>query len=62
MQVLSLVSPTRYYMEIALGTLLKGVGWSALWPQLLGLAAIGGAMSFAGWARLARSGALVGRA
>jgi ABC-2 type transport system permease protein len=62
MQVLSLVSPTRYYMEIALGTLLKGVGWSALWPQLLGLAAIGGAMRFAGWARLARSGALVGRA
>ncbi|HSD42578.1 MAG TPA: ABC transporter permease [Burkholderiales bacterium] len=62
MQVLSLVSPTRYYMEIALGTLLKGVGWSALWPQLLGLTAIGGAMAFAGWARLARGGALIGRA
>ena len=37
MQVLALFSPTRYYMEIALGTLLKGVGWSALRASLAGL-------------------------
>jgi ABC-2 type transport system permease protein len=58
MQVLSAVSPTRYYMEIALGTLLKGVGWTALWPQLIGLAAISIALAAGGWARLARGGAL----
>ncbi|HLB15960.1 MAG TPA: ABC transporter permease [Burkholderiales bacterium] len=58
MQILSLASPTRYYMEIALGTLLKGVGWTVLWPQLVALAAISLAVAAAGWARLARGGAL----
>jgi ABC-2 type transport system permease protein len=58
MQILSLASPTRYYMEIALGTLLKGVGWTVLWPQLVGLAAISLAVAAVGWARLARGGAL----
>lgn len=41
MQYLSLASPIRYYMEIALGTLLKGIGWGILWPKLVVLAAMG---------------------
>ncbi|MBI3041718.1 MAG: ABC transporter permease [Betaproteobacteria bacterium] len=50
LQVISLASPIRYYMEIALGIFLKGVGWSVLWPQFLALAAIG--MALAGWGLL----------
>lgn len=38
MQYISLLSPVRYYIEIALGVLLKGVGWGLLWPKLLILA------------------------
>ncbi len=41
MQYLSLASPIRYYMEIALGTLMKGIGWGILWPKLVVLAAMG---------------------
>jgi len=41
LQALSVASPIRYYLEIALGTLLKGVGWSVLWSQLAVLAAMG---------------------
>lgn len=41
LQYLSLASPIRYYMEIALGTLLKGTGWAVLWPKLAVLAAMG---------------------
>jgi ABC-2 type transport system permease protein len=41
MRWLSFVSPLRYHMEIALGIFLKGVGWSVLWPQFVGLIAIG---------------------
>ncbi len=35
MQYFSLLSPVRYYIEIALGVLLKGIGWTPLWPKLL---------------------------
>ena len=35
LQYLSLLSPVRYYMEIALGIFLKGVGIEILWPKLL---------------------------
>ena len=35
LQYLSLLSPVRYYMEIALGIFLKGVGIEVLWPKLL---------------------------
>jgi len=35
LQHLSLLSPVRYYMEIALGIFLKGVGIEILWPKLL---------------------------
>lgn len=58
LQILSAASPTCYYMQIALATLLKGVGWTAMWPQLIALAAISLALVAAGWARLARGGTL----
>ena len=41
LQTLSFVSPIRYYMEIALGILLKGVGMTVLWQDFIGLTAIG---------------------
>lgn len=39
MRALSYLSPVRYYMEIALGILMKGVGLEVLWPQFAALAA-----------------------
>ena len=52
MQWLSYLSPVRYYMEIALGILLKGVGADVLWPQMLALAASGGLITIASIMRL----------
>lgn len=40
-QWLSALSPVRYYMQIALGILLKGVGLDVLWPQLAALTGSG---------------------
>jgi ABC-2 type transport system permease protein len=54
LQIISLASPLRYYMEIALGIFLKGVGWSVLWPQFLALLAIGTALTVWGLLRLKR--------
>jgi len=54
LQVLSAASPIRYYLDIALGTLLKGVGWSVLWPQLAVLAAMGVGLSAVSLLRLRR--------
>ena len=54
MQWLSLLSPVRYYMEIALGILLKGVGLEVLWPQLAALTATGAALSAWSIVRLRR--------
>jgi len=34
-QYLSYLSPVRYYMEIALGIFLKGIGLKILWPKFL---------------------------
>jgi ABC-2 type transport system permease protein len=39
MRALSYLSPVRYYMEVALGILLKGVGLKVLWPQFGALSA-----------------------
>lgn len=39
MRALSYLSPVRYYMEIGLGILMKGVGFEVLWPQFAALAA-----------------------
>ena len=40
LQIASLGSPLRHYMDIVLGIFLKGVGLRELWPQTLSLAAI----------------------
>lgn len=52
LQALSLASPIRHYMEIALGIVLKGVGIATLWPQFAGLGAIGIALALAAFTRL----------
>ncbi|WP_024302679.1 ABC transporter permease [Pseudogulbenkiania sp. MAI-1] len=54
MQWLSSLSPVRYYMQIALGILLKGVGMEVLWPQFAALFVTGGALSAWSVARLRR--------
>ena len=54
MQYLSLLSPVRYYIEIALGVLLKGVGWTLLWPKLLALAAYAAVLLYWSLRRLRR--------
>lgn len=40
-QYLSYLSPMTYYMEIALGIFLKGVGFDVLWRQTLAMSALG---------------------
>jgi ABC-2 type transport system permease protein len=40
-QLLSLLSPLRYYQEIGLGIFLKGVGLEILWRQTLAMGALG---------------------
>ena len=40
-QLLSLLSPLRYYLEIALGIFLKGVGIEVLWPQAAAMGGLG---------------------
>ena len=37
LQVLSLASPLRHYMDVILGVFLKGSGFAELWPQALAL-------------------------
>ena len=41
LQIASLASPLRHYMDITLGIFLKGVGIRELWPSTLALLAIG---------------------
>jgi ABC-2 type transport system permease protein len=41
LQIASLVSPLRHYMEVILGVFLKGAGLADLWPQALALLGIG---------------------
>ena len=53
-QLLSLLSPLTYYMDIALGVLLKGVGLETLWPQALALAGLGGGLFALGLWRFGR--------
>jgi ABC-2 type transport system permease protein len=40
-QLLSLLSPLRYYHEIGLGIFLKGSGWQLLWRNVLAMTALG---------------------
>jgi len=39
LQIVSLIVPARYFVAIARGIFLKGVGLEVLWPDVLGLAA-----------------------
>jgi ABC-2 type transport system permease protein len=55
LQWLSLLNPLRYYVAITLGVFLKGVGLDVLWPQVLGLAALGVIIFSASLARFRRS-------
>jgi len=54
MRALSYLSPVRYYMEVALGILLKGVGLEVLWPQFGALAATAAVLGAWSIARLKR--------
>ena len=54
MRALSYLSPVRYYMEIALGILMKGVGLQILWPQFAALAATAALIGAWSVARLKR--------
>ena len=40
-QLISYLSPLRYYLEIGLGIFLKGVGMTELWPQTLAMGILG---------------------
>jgi ABC-2 type transport system permease protein len=40
-QLLSYLSPLRYYLEIGLGIFLKGVGMEVLWPQTMAMGSLG---------------------
>jgi ABC-2 type transport system permease protein len=54
LQALSLASPVRHYMEIALGIVLKGVGFGVLWRHFAALAGIGAALMLLALPRLRR--------
>ncbi len=41
MQPLTYLSPLKYYMDASYGISLKGIGLEYLWPELLGLTALG---------------------
>ncbi|HSA85354.1 MAG TPA: ABC transporter permease [Nitrospira sp.] len=48
--ILMLLSPLRYFIEIAYGILLKGAGLDVLWSQALAMAALGGILfTFGTW-------------
>lgn len=44
-QWLTFLDPLRYFLVILRGVFLKGTGFAVLWPQMLGLAALGLAMT-----------------
>ncbi len=44
MQWLTYLDPLRYFLIVLRGTFLKGVGFSVLWPQMLGMAILGVAL------------------
>ncbi len=44
LQMVSLLSPVRHYMDALLGIFLKGNGFAVLWPQLLWLLGLGAAL------------------
>lgn len=40
-QWLMVISPLYYFIDVAYGVILKGAGWSVLWPSVLGIAVLG---------------------
>ena len=44
LQAVTWVNPLRYYAEVMRTTLMRGAGFAELWPQLLALALLGGAV------------------
>jgi len=44
MQLLTYLSPLRYYLDVSFGIALKGAGLSLLWDRLLGLSLLGGVL------------------
>jgi ABC-2 type transport system permease protein len=44
LQVVTRLNPVRYYAEVMRTTLLRGAGFADLWPQLLALLVLGGAI------------------
>jgi ABC-2 type transport system permease protein len=44
LQAVTLVNPVRWFAEVVRTTLLRGAGFADLWPQLLALAVLGGAI------------------
>jgi len=59
MQWMSTLSPSRYYMAVAAGTLLKGVGWHALWSEFLSLVALSAAFAALAWMRVNRAAGVI---
>ena len=50
-----LVAPTTHYVMLAQAILYRGAGIEAVWPNFLGLAAIGGALFAFSLGRLRKS-------
>jgi ABC-2 type transport system permease protein len=53
-QLASLASPLRYYMDCLLGIFLKGSGWRLLWPQVAAMGGLGTIVLGLGLWRLGR--------
>ena len=54
-QLISYLSPLRYYLEIALGILLKCVGVQELWSQALAMGGLGAVIFSLGIWRFGRT-------
>jgi ABC-2 type transport system permease protein len=53
-QYITLINPLRYFMSIARGIFLKGVGFSVLWPELLALTILGSILIYLSMRRFNR--------
>ena len=54
LRAVTYVVPARYFLAALRGVMLKGVGWSIVWPHLAALAAIGTALLLLASVRLRR--------
>ncbi len=54
LQVLSLASPLRYYIEGTESIFYRGSGWIDLWPYFLGVIVVGGIMYAIGFRKIGR--------